>query len=151
MKIARARPEEAADLTRIAQAAKRHWGYPQGWMRAWAGILTVTPHYLRTNPTFVAAEDGVAKGFCSLRLEGACAHVDHLWVRPDAMGRGVGRALFARGEKLALEAGALRLRIESDPNAEGFYQAMGAATVGRRPAAMDGRERFLPLLEKALG
>lgn len=33
--IRRVLPEEAAQLSRIALAAKRHWGYPERWIEAW--------------------------------------------------------------------------------------------------------------------
>lgn len=150
MRIARSRPGDAAALTRMAHEAKRHWGYPETWIARWKDVLTLTPEYIRANPTYCAIEAGAIVGFCALRLRGAEALVDHLWVAPASMGRGVGRSLFRRCEETAMEAGASILKIESDPNAEGFYRAMGASTVGRNPAPMDGRERFLPLLEKSL-
>jgi len=31
--------EDAGALTVIAQAAKRHWGYPEPWLAAWATVL----------------------------------------------------------------------------------------------------------------
>jgi GNAT superfamily N-acetyltransferase len=89
-------------------------------------------------------------GFFALILGPGAAWLDHLWVLPSETGRGTGRALFLRAEDLARRSGAARLRVESDPHAEGFYVRMGAARCGRVPAPMDGRERYLPLLEKAL-
>jgi GNAT superfamily N-acetyltransferase len=151
MHIALSPPENAAALTRIAFAAKRSWGYPQEWIERWRPVLTVTPDYIRANMTFSATEGDEIFGFCALRLNGTDAWVDHLWVSPESAGKGIGRALFFCCEQTAGEHGAVVLRIESDPNAEGFYHAMGAVTVGRVPAPMDGSERFLPLLEKTLG
>ena len=76
--------------------------------------------------------------------------MEHLWVRSMEQGRGVGRMLFRHGEMIAKRDGAAILRIESDPNAEGFYLAMGATAVGRTPAPVEGVERYLPLMEKSL-
>jgi hypothetical protein len=39
MQIVRAKPEDAAALTQIAHAAKRHWDYPERWIEAWRDIL----------------------------------------------------------------------------------------------------------------
>jgi GNAT superfamily N-acetyltransferase len=150
MRIESSRPADAQALTAVAFAAKRRWGYPEGWIEAWSPVLTLTPEYIRANPTYSAVEGREIVGFCALRLDGAEAILDHLWVAPAAAGRGVGRSLFRHCEGRAREAGALLLRVESDPHAEGFYHAMGAVTVGRVPATMDGEERFLPLLEKRL-
>jgi len=41
--IRRAVPAEAGLLTEIAHAAKRHWGYPENWIRRWKSDLTITP------------------------------------------------------------------------------------------------------------
>jgi GNAT superfamily N-acetyltransferase len=150
MLIARSRPEDAAALTRIALEAKRRWGYPEGWIERWAPVLTLTPDFIRSHPTYSAIVGDDIAGFCALRLCGAEACLEHLWVAPASAGKGIGRSLFLHCEEKAREAGSKLLRIESDPNAEGFYHAMGARTVGREPASMDGRERFLPLLEKRL-
>ncbi len=150
MRIERSRPADAEALTTIAFEAKGHWGYPERWIQSWADVLTLTPEYIRANPTYSAIAGEEIAGFCALRLNGAEAAVDHLWIRPASMGKGIGRSLLRHCEKAARKAGATRLKVESDPNAVGFYQAMGFLIVGRQPAPMDGSERFLPLLEKSL-
>jgi GNAT superfamily N-acetyltransferase len=150
MNIERANPEDAGRLTAIAFAAKGHWGYPASWLRRWEKVLTITPEYVRANPTYIAAVDGRIVGFCALVLRDGEARLDHLWVLPAEMGKGTGRALFGFAESLARSAGAACIRVESDPHAEEFYVRMGAARCGRVPADMDGTERFLPLLEKNL-
>ncbi|MFV9505771.1 MAG: GNAT family N-acetyltransferase [Oscillochloridaceae bacterium umkhey_bin13] len=79
------------------------------------------------------------------------ANLEHLWVEPTAMRRGVGAALFAHAVKLARARGAQRLRIESDPYAESFYLRMGAQPVGAIAAPIDGApERVIPVLDLAL-
>lgn len=151
MRIARAKPADAVTLTGIVSAAKAHWGYPARWMRRWTGALTITPEYIVEHPTYAATTAGNIVGFCALRMERGEAWIDHLWVLPAAMNSGIGRALFGRAAKVAREAGAVGLKIESDPHAEGFYHRMGARTIGRQRATVDGHERFLPLLEIDLG
>lgn len=149
-RITRAAPAEAGDLTALAHAAKRHWGYPESWIACWAETLTVTPDYLQTVPTYVAREDEKGVGFCSVLVVGPEARLEHLWVRPSAMGRGVGRLLFEFAEGIARAGCAERLVVESDPHAEAFYVHLGATRFGQVHAAMDGNERFLPLLSKHL-
>ena len=150
MKIRRACAEDADALTEIAFAAKRHWGYPESWIRRWQDALTVLPQYVIQHPTFVAVLDGEFVGFCAVQMEAGEASLDHLWVLPSFMGRGVGRALFQHAEKIARESGAMRMKIIGDPHAERFYSRMGATLCGRESGSMDGEERFLPLLEKTL-
>lgn len=145
-----AAPADVPRLTEIAFAAKRHWGYPEGWLERWREALTVIPGYVARGTTFVAAVDAEIVGFGALEFAGAEATIEHLWVLPDWMGRGIGRRLFAHAEALARARGATGLMIESDPHAEAFYRRMGATTIGRTPAHMDGVERYLPVMRKDL-
>jgi GNAT superfamily N-acetyltransferase len=72
-----------------------------------------------------------------------------LFVEPQAIGTGVGRALYHHVLATARALGFTALRIEADPNAEPFYRAMGARPVGVVPSgSIPGRE--LPVLEVAL-
>jgi GNAT superfamily N-acetyltransferase len=150
MKIAKACAEEADALTKIAFAAKRHWQYPESWIRRWQEALMISSEYVMEHPTFVAVVDDKLAGFCAVQLEPSEALLDHLWVVPSFMGRGVGRALFLHAEEIARASGAIGMKIVGDPHAEQFYSRMGATLYGREPASIDGEERFLPLLEKAL-
>jgi hypothetical protein len=84
--IARAAPREAATLTALAHAAKRHWGYPEDWITQWANTLTVTPECLAAHPTQAAGEDGSCVGFCTVVVAGSDARLEHLWVLPAAIG-----------------------------------------------------------------
>ena len=42
-----------------------------------------------------------SSGRCNLRIAASLAHVEALYVLPDQRGKGIGRALLARGEELA--------------------------------------------------
>jgi GNAT superfamily N-acetyltransferase len=150
LKIVRALPGDAGELSSIAHAAKGPWGYPGDWIRQWADVLTVTPDYIGDHPTLAVASEGRLIGFVAVVLRGREAFLDHFWVLPGEMGKGVGRLLFESAEAFAREAGATLLKVESDPHAVGFYRHMGAVTCGHVAAPMDGHGRFLPLLEKAL-
>ena len=142
--------EDADALTEIAFAAKRRWRYPENWLWQWQEALTITPGYVIKNPTLVATIDNEIVGFGAVQIEAGTAVLDHLWVLPQFMGRGVGRALFQYAEEIARASGAVRMRIVGDPHAEQFYSRMGATVYGREPASMDGEARFRPLLEKSL-
>lgn len=148
------RPAEAADadqLSRLAQRAKAHWGYPPEWLQAWRAELTFTPEYLSRHITFVGVTASFPVGLCVLQRQGADASVEHLWIAPEYHGRGVGRALMARALDEAAAAGAARVEVLSDPHAEPFYLKIGARRVGEVPAPMPGApQRTLPFLEFAL-
>ena len=145
--IVRAKPEDAKTLTEIAHAAKRHWGYSDSWIEAWRDILTMRPEFLEANVAYVAVEDDRAVGFYVLTPEDDGVHLDHLWVAPDAMRRGIGRTLFEHAAVEAKNLGCDSIMIEADPNAEGFYKRMGAKRVGTSASEMEGERREIPLME----
>jgi GNAT superfamily N-acetyltransferase len=142
VEIRRAGPPDADALTRIAFAAKGHWGYPERWREG----LIITPDFVRHSEAHVAAVEEEPAGFYALLGEGPKIELEHLWVLPERMGLGLGRALFGHAVDRASALGAETLGIEADPNAEGFYLRMGATRVGEIVYELDGRERVLPLL-----
>ena len=89
-------------------------------------------------------------GFCAVSQRGDVANLEHLWVLPEAMGRGVGRALFEQAVRLAELHGAAALEVESDPHAVGFYRRMGCQPAGETVYELDGQPRRLPVLRLAL-
>jgi GNAT superfamily N-acetyltransferase len=148
--IARAGPEDSEELTAIAHASKRHWGYPETWIVAWRDYLSVSPENLAKHHGYAAYSGGRKIGWYGLEVAGSEATLHHLWVLPSWIGHGFGRALFEHAEGLARGLGATRLRLEGDPNAEGFYRRMGMVRYEAVPASMDGVERIRPMMEKSL-
>lgn len=146
MQIVPAKAQDADALTEIAFAAKRHWGYPERWIQNWREILTMRPEFIAANVSYSAVEDGRTIGFYLLTAESDGMHLDHLWIRPFAMGRGVGRALFEHAMEQARALGFPGIKIEADPNAEGFYRHMGARRIGTNVTEIEGARRELPLL-----
>ena len=66
------------------------------------------------------------------------------------MGSGVGRALFAHARSRAEQLKMQVLELSADPNAEGFYERMGAKRIGEVQAAMDDQSRVLPRMRMNL-
>ncbi|HEY1786562.1 MAG TPA: GNAT family N-acetyltransferase [Verrucomicrobiae bacterium] len=146
MQIRAARPEEAERLTEIAFAAKRHWGYPENWMNSWRDILTVSPEFVAAHETYSAVIDDQPVGFYALAQKGDQIDLSHFWVLPEWMGRGIGRSLFGHAIERVKVMGFRKLEIESDPNAERFYQQMGARRVRTNNYMVDRQRRELPVL-----
>ena len=145
--IRRARPADAGRVTEIAHAAKRHWGYPEAWIEAWQGSLTFTPDFVAENPVYVAVGAGDVPVACyALVGDAADVQLEHLWVGPPLIGRGLGRALFGHAARTARARGGAALIIDSDPNAVPFYERMRARRVGSRRADVLGQRRELPRL-----
>ena len=150
IEIRKARPTDAGTLTAIAHAAKRHWGYPEHWIEQWKADLTITPEFISANAVFVATVDGEVAGCCALVLTDSLAELEHMWIKPEYMGSGVGRALFTHAGKQAATLNVSELEISADPNAEGFYERMGAVRIGEVVSEIDGQPRILPRMKVGL-
>lgn len=139
--------DEASALTKIALDAKRHWGYPEHWIRHWESDLAITSDFIRDNHVYVAEEDGEIQGFYALCVTGDKAELDHLWVTPARIGTGIGKELFLDAMERAAKLNVSAVEISSDPNAAGFYKRMGAMQIGEVDSPIDGQSRKLPRLK----
>ena len=151
-KIRDALPREAEILSEIAFRSKAYWGYSEEFMRQCQDELTVLPGDIETG-AFVYSlleRDQVIAGFYALeQLPHNEFSLEALYVDPDHIGSGVGRALITHCKARAFQLGGRKLIVQSDPNAEGFYCAAGGVIVGTMESASI-KGRFLPLLEIAL-
>lgn len=149
--ISSAKPDHADDLTAITIAAKRHWSYPERWIQSWIPVLTISPEYIAAHETWIAARADRIIAYYSFAEGGGALWLDNLWVLPALIGQGIGKRLFHHALRRAAERGASVLKVESDPNAQGFYEKMGARKVGdRHHGEMDGQPRILPVMEISL-
>ena len=145
IKIRKARPAEASELTAIAFAAKRHWEYPEEWIALWASDLSVDKEYVANNSVFVATDNSPILGWCAVSTKSDACWVDHCWVLPEATGNGIGKMLVREAFNLAAKLGCGSLKVVADPNAEGFYLRLGFVLIGEQPSLPKGRR--LPVLE----
>jgi len=139
-------PEEFAALAALCLRSKAHWGYDQAFLEACRGMLEVDPEQATAGLAQVAERDGAVAGIVQVSLAGDEAELDLLFVAPEAMGNGVGRALLAWACDAARAHGARRLVILSDPAARAFYERCGAVFQGMAPSDAAIRGRTLPLL-----
>ncbi len=148
----RASSLEADQLTELAVRSKAYWGYSKAFIEACRKELAVSPQLIETNGYhYVVAE-------CDSEILGYYALVQHsnhefeleaMFVAPKHIGKGVGTALMIHAKRLAQREGGNRILIQSDPNAEAFYLAVGAKPIGsRESSSISGR--MLPLLSIAL-
>jgi len=107
-------------------------------MEACREELTVTSDEINSaNFQYVVAEYGTKiVGFYAIEhLANSEYELEALFVEPDYIGAGIGRALMNHAKKTAKEMGGRTMLIQGDPNAENFYRASGAALVGERESA----------------
>jgi GNAT superfamily N-acetyltransferase len=129
--IRRARVDEADILTELTLRAIAYWGYDETFM-AWARDgVRVRSEYLDRETGFVLEEAAGVAGFYILRHDPPEMNLHFLMVEPHRIGTGRGKRLWNHAVVTAAVGGATILTVASDPNAEPFYRAMGAVTVGQ--------------------
>jgi GNAT superfamily N-acetyltransferase len=152
LRIRAATPADVQVLGHIARAAKASWGYSGRQLDTWRAELEPTAESVRDQPTFTAEVEGEVVGFYQLRTAGAWAELDHLWVHPMFMRRGIGGALVAHALAYLAQSGIASLDVDADPNAEPFYTACGAVRIGVRAAPIAGEpHRMRPQLRLETG
>jgi GNAT superfamily N-acetyltransferase len=144
IEIVQAELDDHTELTEIALASKGYWGYPDAWLISWKDELQITPDKIESSLVYKAVVQGQVAGFYVLSGAGDLKTIDHLWVKPDYIGHGIGRQLFLHALAQAAEQAARQVEVVSDPNALGFYLKMGAYQVGTIPSSILGRE--LPVM-----
>ena len=102
--------------------------------------------FIDAHETYAAVVAGRTVGFYALRRVGDRLRLEHLWVSPEAMNQGVGRAMLTHAVERGKALGFRAVEIESDPNADGFYKKIGARRVGASIGELDGQVRELPVL-----
>lgn len=144
-----ASPYEADGLSELAVRSKAYWGYSAAFLAACRAELTVTAEAIDAGGIdyVVAERSSQVEGFYGLSVNTDGRYeLEALFVEPAHIGTGVGRCLMRH----AMEAVAARrgrcLVIQGDPNARGFYQAVGGEQVGlMESASVPGR--YLPVFE----
>lgn len=148
-RIRRARPGEAAELTALALRSKAYWPYDDAFMALMRRLLKITEQQIRAHHVLVHETGGVVDAVGVLAQYDGEWELDHLWVDPPAIGRGVGKRLLVAILDEARRRGAGRLVLNADPYAEPFYRRMGAVKIGdHHVAEIPGR--VLPRLALSL-
>ncbi|MDG5760771.1 GNAT family N-acetyltransferase [Natronococcus sp. A-GB1] len=134
--IRRAKPGDADTIADVHAAAirERGAGYDERELRAW--LANVHPERYPIGEreagidVLVAERDGRVVGFGWLDRDPAerdesTAEIVAVYVRPDAVGEGIGTAILERLEGIARERGLAKLVLVASKNAIDFYRTRG--------------------------
>ena len=148
--IRRARPAEAGALSALALRSKAHWGYDAEFLAACRDDLTISADEITSSAIYVCDAEDAPAGFYRLLLQDdGVAELDDLFVDPAAMGQGIGGRLWRHAVATAAHLGYSEMVWQSDPQAEGFYLAMGAQRAGESESTVTPG-RMLPLMRYRL-
>ena len=112
--------------------------YSEEQVRAWAPGLPDREEWharMAGRRTLVAEEGGEVVGFAELEEDG---HLDTLYLRKDAVGRGVGRRLHEAIEREARALGLGKIFTEASITARPFFERRGFRVVRERTVTVRG-------------
>ena len=131
------RPDDAPALAALFHAAVHGIAgnhYSQAQVNAWSPAVPDPERFRRRGADgrlLLVAVDSADAPLAYGDVE-ADGHIDHLFCRPDAAGRGVTAALYAALEQGARERGIARLYTEASEPARRFFLKQGFAERTRR-------------------
>ncbi len=144
--IIKAPASSAATISALAVRSKAHWGYSDDFIQAVTAELSYSETELLKHLTYLAQIEQQTVGFYQLvALHSSEVELEALFVEPDHIGTGIGRALFEHAVAQARRAGYQRMHIQSDPYAADFYTQQGCVQVGAK-ASLSIPGRMLPLM-----
>src|SRR5438093_5395228 len=139
-----AREESLARINDLIVHSKAYWSWPADYLRKALPRHKIEPSYLLSNQCFeVLDENDQLAAFLAVAISDARVVLDNLWVRPDLIGKGVGRRACDHVFRLAREYDWTELWVIPDAPAEGFYKKMGFSDTGERvPSRVPGGPVF---------
>jgi len=143
-------PREAERISALAIRSKAHWGYSPEQMQVFSGELTLRPDELVPRNTHVLMEGDALLGFYTLVDDESDngPELEHLFLDPSVLKQGLGTRLLRHAQGLARARRFSRIRVQSDPNAAGFYRALNYRHLRDVPSSIPGRS--IPIFELAL-
>lgn len=135
IQIRKANPADAVVLSDLSMRSKQSNGYDVDFMDACREELAVTADDFRTTEYWVAQADRVC-GMVGLILDadGQSAVVSAFFIDPDHKRQGIGRMLWQVLLDHAATNGLQSLRLDADPAAVPFYEALGFTTTRMVPS-----------------
>ena len=153
--IRKAEPADAEDISSLAYQSKSHWGYPDEWLNLWEADLKVTAAAIEMNPGWVMYQNNTLCGFCRIAGEGDSLEIEHMWIHPSSMGKGLGTRLLIHSLKetihklqKTIHSKIRNIIVVSDPNAVEFYKNFGFRQSGWESSSPG--DRRLPVLSVSL-
>ncbi len=145
MHIIPAHFSDAKAITELTLRSKNYWNYGEAQIEAWYEELEVSEAFIHSNAVYkLLANDKIA-GFYAYTLESHSAVLEFLFIAPEYIGKGIGKALMNHFlQEMHLHKVSV-ITLDADPHAEGFYQKFGFITVDQRLSTIAGR--YLPIMQ----
>jgi GNAT superfamily N-acetyltransferase len=126
-----AEASEVHELEDLQRRASLVWEEYRADLIAHPEAIAIPADTIEGRSVRVAIGSGRLLGFAVVApLGNGRSQLDGLFVEPDVMGRGLGRALVADAVTIARHRGVKRLEVTANPRAVGFYEKVGFVADG---------------------
>lgn len=92
-------------------------------------------------------DEGKAIAFYAFSQDEEDWELNHLWVLPEYIGKGIGKQLLQHAFERCKLLNITALKIYADPNAQTFYEKMGAKKISEYHSELFGEDRVLPVMK----
>ena len=115
-------------------------------MNLWKSDLEVSEDYISKNEVVKVYEQDKFIGFYGIKfINEKDAEIDHLWLIPEKIKKGLGRLIFNHIFKCLKLKNYIKATLIAEPNSKGFYEKMGGKVIGQHQSKVSGR--FLDIYE----
>jgi GNAT superfamily N-acetyltransferase len=140
----KATKEDLQTLNKLLRASKGYWGYNEEFLDKFMGIFAVSEKNVITHETWKFFDDQKLVGVITLDINEP--ELINLFVDPQYIGKGFGAEIWHFSvERFAAEK-INSFKIWADPNANGFYEKMGAKFLYSKVSPM-GKDRITSVYE----
>ena len=137
---------DSSELSELTYKSKAHWGYSEKQMEKWRDDLQVSARYIENNEVFIIRKSDQIAGYYSFsKVSVSTVKLDNIFIDPEYIGKGLGLTLMKDFLNSVKKLEVTTVTLDSDPNAEQFYQKFEFKTVGQLKSSVPNR--FLPIME----
>lgn len=128
------------ELWELAIRSKSHWKYPPEYLVAVRDQLKISAIQIGEGWGEIAVDHKQRwLGYYFILPKAFECYLEHLWVEPEYIGKGLGRGLLNQAIRSVKNAGFYdTIRVHSDPQAEGFFLKNGFKKQGEVPSKVEG-------------
>jgi GNAT superfamily N-acetyltransferase len=124
-------------LNELAVRSEAYWGFDESHMRAFKRNCAVKENHLKTGYVFVIERDAEILGFYHLAGKESGFELEHFYVDPPHIGKGLGRMLWRHLRSFCFHRKVREVTIVCSEFVKDFYFKMGAAYLGKVESTVD--------------
>ena len=140
-----------SDLTLInalIRESKSFWGYSDSFLDQFMAQWGIKASHLAMNEVLVFEKEGDLIGLFAFKINNENnPELNLFFVNRNHIGQGIGKKIWQHALSYALNRGWDEFKIIADPNAEQFYERLGAKTIGTFESFPG---RFVPVMTMKL-